>query len=67
MVFWDKEQVELEGLQSKLEKAIGDGTEITLVIQGDQHARHGKIVEVMDIANSAGVKKILITARGKRQ
>ncbi len=67
VVFLDKEQVELEGLQSKLKKAIGDGTEITLVIQGDQHARHGKIVEVMDIANRVGVKKILITARGKRQ
>jgi biopolymer transport protein ExbD len=66
-VFLDNEQVALEVLHSRLEKVIGDGTEVILVIKGDQHARHGRIVEVMDIANGVGVKKILITAKSKRR
>jgi biopolymer transport protein ExbD len=64
-VFLEDEQVELGELQSKLKKVLQDSTEVTLVIKGDEHVRHGRVVEVMDIANVVGVKKILITVRRK--
>ena len=64
-VFLQNEHVELEQLQSKLGKIVQDGTKVTLVIKGDEQVYHGRVVEVMDIASGAGVKKILITVRRK--
>jgi len=64
-VFLEKEQVGLEELQSRLKKVMQDGGKVTLVIKGDEHVHHGKVVEVMDVANGVGVKKILITVTRK--
>ncbi|MFQ5484554.1 MAG: ExbD/TolR family protein [Desulfobacterales bacterium] len=64
-VFLQNEHVKLGQLQSKLGKVVQDGAEVTLVIKADEHVYHGRVVEVMDIASGAGVKKILITVRRK--
>jgi biopolymer transport protein ExbD len=64
-VFLEDESVELGELQSKLGKVMQDNIEVTLVIKGDEHVYHGKVVEVMDIAKGAGVKKIYISVRKK--
>ncbi len=64
-MFLQNEHVELEQLKSKLGKVVQDGIEVTLVIKGDEQVYHGRVVEVMDIASGAGVKKILITVRRK--
>ena len=66
LVFLEDEQIELRELESKLRKATQEDTEVTLAIKGDEHVQHGRIVELMDIANGAGVKKILITVRRKK-
>jgi biopolymer transport protein ExbD len=48
-----------------LKEIVQADTEVTLVIKGDEHVPHGRVVELMDAANGAGVKKILITVRKK--
>jgi biopolymer transport protein ExbD len=61
----ENEPIELPELESKLKEMMQGNTEVTLVITGDENVAHGRVVELMDAANGAGVKKILITVRKK--
>ncbi len=53
--------VALQNLQSALSEVVQESAGVTLVIKGDSQVPHGKVVEIMDITNASGVKKILIT------
>jgi biopolymer transport protein ExbD len=64
-IMLEDRRIELSELESKLKEIMEGGTEVTLVIRGDENVPHGKVVELMDAANGAGVKKILITVRKK--
>ena len=59
------EPIELPELEAKLKEVIQADTDVTLVIKGDENVAHGRVVELMDAANGAGVKKILITVSKK--
>jgi biopolymer transport protein ExbD len=61
----ENELIELPELKAKLKAIMQQDTEVTLVIEGDENVAHGRVVELMDAANGAGVKKILITVRRK--
>lgn len=61
----ENELVELSELKAKLKAIIQQDTEVALVIEGDENVPHGHVVELMDAANGAGVKKIMITVRRK--
>jgi biopolymer transport protein ExbD len=61
----ENEPIEPAELGAKLKEVVQKGTEVTLVIEGDENVPHGRVVELMDAANRAGVKKILITVRKK--
>ena len=61
----ENEPIKLSELGPKLKKVMQGNTEVTLVIKGDENVPHGRVVELMDAANGAGVKKILITVRKK--
>ncbi len=55
--------VELQKLSSAIGEFVRQSKSVTLVIKGDAHVPHGKVVEVMDISHASGVKKILITVK----
>jgi biopolymer transport protein ExbD len=55
--------VALQNLQSALSEVVHKSAGVTLVIKGDAQVPHGKVVEIMDITNASGVKKILITVK----
>jgi len=55
--------VELPDLQSALSEVVKESSGVTLVIKGDAQVPHGKVVEIMDLSNAAGVEKILITVK----
>jgi biopolymer transport protein ExbD len=57
--------IELGELESKLKEIMQGGSVVTLVIRGDENVPHGRVVELMDAANAAGVKKILVTVSRK--
>ena len=64
-IILENEPIELPELEAKLKEVMRADTEVTLVIKGDENVPHGRVVELMDAANGAGVKKILITVRKK--
>jgi biopolymer transport protein ExbD len=64
-IILENEPIELPELEAKLKEVMIADTEVTLVIEGDENVPHGRVVELMDAANGAGVKKILITVRKK--
>jgi biopolymer transport protein ExbD len=55
--------VSLQNLQAVLNEVVKESAGVTLVIKGDAQVPHGKVVEIMDITNASGVKKILITVK----
>ena len=59
----EKKPVELQDLESMLNQSVLDSAGVTLIIKGDAQVSHGKVVQLMDIANAVGVKKILITVK----
>ena len=61
----ENEPIELPELEVKLKEVMQADTDVTLVIKGDENVAHGRVVELMDAANGAGVKKILVTVRKK--
>jgi biopolymer transport protein ExbD len=64
-ILLENEPIKLSELETKLKGLMGEDTDVTLVIKGDETVPHGRVVELMDAANGAGVKKILITVRKK--
>jgi len=38
-----------------------------MVLQADKDASHGKVVQLMDVAKSAGINSIIIAARWKAE
>jgi len=64
-IILENELIESAELAAKLKQIVQKDTDVTLVIKGDENVPHGRIVALMDAANGAGVKKILITARKK--
>ena len=64
-IMLENEPIELPELETKLKDVMLADTEVTLVIKGDENVPHGRVVELMDAANGAGVKKILITVKKK--
>ena len=61
----ENELIELPELEAKLKEVMIGDTEVTLVIKGDENVPHGRVVELMDIANAAGVRKIMVTVSRK--
>jgi len=64
-IILENEPIELSELEAKLKEVMQGDTDVILAIKGDENVPHGRVVELMDVANEAGVKKILITVRKK--
>ena len=62
-ILLENKPVELQAIESLLSQSVLESAGVTLVIKGDAQVPHGKVVQLMDIANAAGVKKILITVK----
>lgn len=52
-------------LQRQLAAAVGRGEIEVLIVKADEAARHGRVVEVMDAAKLAGVKRLAIATATK--
>ena len=64
-VFLEEEPVDVEDYKNRLEHALMEGAQLTLVIKGDEQALHGNVIHLMDIAKGAGVEKIMVTVKKK--
>ncbi len=61
-VYIDKKMVDIERVQAALEAMLLDKAENSLVIQADERAFSGTVIQVMDAAKGAGIEKIAIAA-----
>jgi biopolymer transport protein ExbD len=57
--------VTLEQLSARFEKEKATGAEITVIVRADKEVPHGRVVEVMDLARTAGLTKLAIATRVK--
>ena len=57
--------VDLKTLQIRLEEIVNEKESVNLVLQADKDAKHGSVVEAMDVAKAAGVRSIIIAAQWK--
>lgn len=61
-VYIDKKMVDIERVQAALEAMLLDKSDSSLVIQADERAFSGTVIQVMDAAKGAGIEKIAIAA-----
>lgn len=61
-VWIDRQRVDIRGVRAAVQALRADSPEAAVVVQADQDARAGLVVEVMDQARLAGVRDVSIAA-----
>ncbi|GHB78271.1 biopolymer transporter ExbD [Psychrosphaera saromensis] len=64
-VWMDKSAVDIERVGARLESMLAEQPTDIVIIQADEDAKHGVVVEVMDAIKAAGIDKISIAAEKK--
>jgi biopolymer transport protein ExbD len=63
--YLDGQKMDMEKLRENLARLTKEQEGLHLILQADKDVSHGKVVEIMDLAKSAGVQAIIIAARWK--
>ena len=63
--YLEGKKVDVETLQKRLQHFGSKKGPFHLILQADKDVSHGKVVEIMDIAQAAGFRSIIIAARWK--
>ncbi|MBW1729978.1 MAG: biopolymer transporter ExbD [Deltaproteobacteria bacterium] len=66
-VYFRGKKVSLTQLKKSLEKLVEENGIVHMILQADQDAKHGRVVDVMDAAKTSGVRSIIIAARWKSE
>ncbi|MBI2382446.1 MAG: biopolymer transporter ExbD [Gammaproteobacteria bacterium] len=61
-IWIDKQRVDIRGLRAAIQRLKAQNPEAAVVIQADQNARAGLMVEAMDQARLAGVLNVSVAA-----
>lgn len=64
-IFIDTVQTNIGELEEKVREYLSKNPNIPLVLRADRGIPHGFVVEVMDMAKRAGVRKIAIATRSR--
>ncbi len=59
-LYYQNEQIDLPGLQGTLRQTHQQQPGMRLIIKADKQARHGRVVEVMDLAKGVGIERLAI-------
>ena len=59
-IYYQNEQIGLPGLQGTLRQTHQQQPGMRLIIKADKQARHGRVVEVMDLAKGVGIERLAI-------
>lgn len=62
-IYLDGTKIDMKSLKKRLSKEIENRGILNLVLQADSDVRHGRVVEIMDLAKGAGINSIVIAAR----
>ena len=66
-IYLEGKRIDLKNLQKTLEDLVKQKRLLYLVLQADKDIGHGKVVQIMDLAKSAGVRSIIIAARWRAE
>ncbi|MFQ5904922.1 MAG: ExbD/TolR family protein, partial [Candidatus Binatia bacterium] len=64
-LYLNEKPVDLSGLGNHFIKAAESNRETQILIQADQRVAHGRVVEVMDLARNAGLRRLAIVTQPK--
>ena len=64
-LYINEKPVDLKGLRTSFRKAVESDPDTQILIQADHQVAHGKVVEVMDIAHSLGLRRLAIVTQPK--
>ncbi len=59
-LYYQNEQTDLPALQEVLRQTQQQQPGVRLIIKADTQARHGRVVEVMDMAKGVGIERLAI-------
>ena len=66
-IYLKGKRVEMKILRKRLENLVKGKDLVHLFLQADKDVKHGKVVQVMDLAKSTGFHSIIIAARWKSE
>jgi len=66
-IYVDRKRVNLKELEKIFRERAKKAPQTMVIIRADSRALHGKVVEVMDLAKSAGLSKLAIATRPKKR
>jgi biopolymer transport protein ExbD len=64
-IFLNEAAVDLQILARKFQESAAASQETQVLIQADEQVTHGKVVEVMDLARSVGLRRLAIVTQPK--
>lgn len=63
--YLEGKRIDMKTLQETLGKLVKEKGIFQVIVQADKDVSHGKVVQIMDIAKTAGAHSIIIAARWK--
>lgn len=65
-IYYRDERVDLERLHTALQQAHQEQPGVRLIVKADKRVQHGQVVEVMELAKSAGIERLAIATAPKQ-
>jgi len=65
--YFEGKKVDMKTLGERLKELVQEKNTVQLILQADKETKHGAVVETMDVAKTAGVHSIVISAQWKPQ
>jgi biopolymer transport protein ExbD len=65
--YFEGKKVDMKALGERLRQLVQEKNVLQLILQADKEVKHGVVVEAMDVAKTAGVNSIVISAQWKPQ
>ena len=65
-IVYDGHAVDTSSLESVFRKAAGQKPDTTVMLQADREVTHGRVVQVMDLARRAGLRKLAIATQAEQ-
>ncbi len=62
-IYFKGNKIDLDKLDSELRSTVEKDGVIHLLLEADREVKHGRVVQIMDLAKKAGVSSIIIAAR----
>ena len=63
-VWMDKREIDIDSVRANLDRLMAEQPSDVLIIQADENAEHGIVMQVMDQIKAAGIDRISIAVEG---